>query len=299
MARVIFTGVYVPLVTPVGVDGELNAPVLQQLVEWVIAQGASGVVPCGTTGESPTLSHEEHQRVIALTVEYAAGRVPVIAGTGSNSTSEAVDLTIAADELGVDGMLVTVPYYNRPSQQGLLAHYTAVAAATDKPIIMYNIPKRTGVNMEAATICELARVDNITGIKEASGDIAQIMAIIQGTAEFSVLTGDDNLLFSLCALGGHGGICSSSHFLPGEWVRMVELLQGDKLAEARRLHYFLLPLAQALFGEPNPAPLKAALQMVGMPVGDPRLPLMPATDKCRATVRKALESVRLLKAAQA
>ena len=233
MARTIFTGVYVPLATPFGADGELSAPALQQLVDWVIAQGASGVVPCGTTGESPTLSHEEHQRMIALTVEYAAGRVPVIAGTGSNSTAEAVNLTIAADELGVDGMLVIVPYYNRPSQQGIIEHFKAVAAATEKPIIMYNIPKRTGVNMEASTIIELARVDNITGIKEASGDMTQIMEIIQGTAEFSVLTGDDNLLFTLCALGGHGGICTSSHFLPGEWVRMVELIHAEQARRKR------------------------------------------------------------------
>jgi len=294
-----FTGVHVPLVTPFGADGEVNAPVLQQLVDWVIAQGASGVVPCGTTGESPTLSHEEHQRVIALTVKYTAGRVPVIAGTGSNCTSEAVELTTAADKLGVDGMLVIAPYYNRPGQQGIIAHFKAVAAATAKPIIMYNIPKRTGVNMEPATVVELSRVANITGIKEASGDIAQIMAIIQGTKEFSVLTGDDNLLFSLCALGGHGGICTSSHFLPGEWVRLVELIQANQLTEARRLHYFLLPLAQALFCEPNPTPLKAALQMLDIPVGDPRLPLLPATDHCRATVRKALESVGILKAAKA
>ena len=294
MTRTIFTGVYVPLVTPFGADGELNAAALKQLIDWVIDNGASGVVPCGTTGESPTLSHEEHQRVIALSVEYSAGRVPVIAGTGSNSTAEAIDLTIAADELGVDGMLVVAPYYNRPSQQGIIAHFKAVAAATKKPIVMYNIPKRTGVNMEAATVIELAGVKNITGIKEASGDLNQIMAIIQGAAEFSVLTGDDNLLFSLCALGGHGGICTSSHFLPGEWVRMVEFIGRGELAEARRLHYFLLPLARALFREPNPAPAKAALNMLNIPAGIPRLPLLPATDACKATVRQALTSVGLL-----
>lgn len=299
MARTIFTGVYVPLATPFGADGELSASVLHQLVEWVIEHGASGLVPCGTTGESPTLTHEEHQRMIALTVEYADGRVPVIAGAGSNSTVEAVNLTIAADELGVDGLLVVVPYYNRPSQQGIIEHFKAVAAATDKPIIMYNIPKRTGVNMEPATIIELSKVENITGIKEASGDLSQIMEIIHGTSEFSVLTGDDHLLFSLCALGGHGGICTSSHFLPGEWLRLVELIRADKLEEARRLHYFLLPLTKALFCEPNPVPLKAALNMLGVPVGLPRLPLMPATEKCQAAVRKALEGVGLLNPAQA
>ncbi len=299
MARTVFTGVYVPLVTPFGTDGEISAPALRQLIDWVIDNGASGLVPCGTTGESPTLSHEEHQRMIALTVEMADGRVPVIAGTGSNCTAEAVDLTIAADEMGVDGMLVIAPYYNRPNQQGMLAHFKTVAAATDKPLIMYNIPKRTGVNMEPATIIELSKVENITGIKEASGDIAQVMEIIRGTEDFSVLTGDDNLLFTFCTLGGHGGICTSSHFMPGEWLRIVNLCNAGKLAEARALHYHLLPLAKALFVEPNPVPLKAALSLVGIETGDPRLPLVPASDKCKATVRVALEGLGLLEKAGA
>lgn len=297
MARTMFTGVMVPLVTPFGADGELSAPALQRLVDWVIDNGASAVVPCGTTGESPTLTHEEHQRMIALTVEYAAGRVPVIAGTGSNCTQEAVDLTVAADELGVDGMLVIAPYYNRPNQAGLLEHFKAVARATDKPIILYNIPKRTGINIEPETVIALSKVENITGIKEASGDLSQIMTIIEGTSEFSVLTGDDNLLFTVCTLGGHGGICTSSHFLPGEWVRLVDLCRENRLDEARALHYKLLPLAKAMFVEPNPVPLKAALEMVGLQVGAPRLPLVPASDKCKATVRTALEGLGLLQTA--
>jgi len=294
MSRTVFTGVYVPLVTPFGADGEVSAPVLQRLIDWTIEHGASGLVPCGTTGESATLTHEEHQRVIALTVEYAAGRVPVIAGTGSNSTQEAIDLTVAADELGVDGMLLIAPYYVRPNQRGLLEHFRAVAAATEKPIIMYNIPKRTGVNIDAATIIALSKVPNITGIKEASGDVAQIMEIIQGTEDFSVLTGDDNLLFTLCALGGHGGICTSSHFLPGEWNRMVALLRENRLDEARALHYRLLPLAKALFLEPNPCPLKAGLELLGFPVGAPRLPMVPAGAQATAAVRAALEGLGLL-----
>ena len=294
MARTIFTGVYVPLVTPFGAQGEVSAAGLKRLIDWVIDNGASGIVPCGTTGESATLTHEEHQRVIALSVEYAAGRVPVIAGTGSNSTREAVHLTAAAAEMGVDGMLVIAPYYNRPGQQGIIEHFTAVAAATSKPIIMYNIPKRTGVNMEAKTVIALSRVANITGIKEASGDMAQIMAIIDGTRDFSVLTGDDPLLFSLVALGGHGGICTSSHFLPGEWVRLVELTQAGQLEQARQLHYKLLPLAQAMFCEPNPTPLKAGLNLLGIEVGVPRLPMMPATDLCVEKVRTALQNLGML-----
>lgn len=294
MARTIFSGVYVPLATPFGPDGEVSAAGLKRLIDWVIENGASGVVPCGTTGESATLTHEEHHRVISLTVEYAAGRVPVIAGTGSNSTAEAINLTRAADEVGVDGMLVIAPYYNRPGQQGIIDHFTAVAAVTKKPIVMYNIPKRTGVNMDAATTIALSKVENITGIKEASGDLSQIMAIIQGTSDFSVLTGDDNLLFPLVALGGHGGICTSSHFLPGEWVRLVTLTQAGKLEEARALHYRLLPLAKALFCEPNPTPLKAGLNLVGIEVGEPRLPMLPASDACEEKMRTALTQLGLL-----
>lgn len=293
MSRKIFTGVYVPLVTPFGPEGALNAPVLKQLIEAMIAGGASGLVPCGTTGESPTLSHSEHERVIALTVEYAAGRVPVIAGTGSNSTAEAIELTQAADKIGVDGMLVIAPYYNRPGQAGIIAHFKAVAASTEKPIIMYNIPKRTGVNMEPATIIELSKVANITGIKESAGSIEQIMAIIAGTSDFSVLTGDDALLFPLCNLGGHGGICTSSHVLPGEWVRLAELSRNGNIAEARALHYRLLPLAQTMFCEPNPTPIKAALEIMGIPVGPPRLPMLPASDKCRENLAKVLKSLGL------
>ena len=294
MARIVFTGVYVPLATPFGTDGALNVPALQGLIDWVIAHGASGLVPCGTTGESPTLSHQEHQRVIEITVKHAAGRVPVIAGTGSNSTAEAVALTAAADAAGADGMLVIAPYYNRPNQQGMIEHFKAVAGATSKPIVMYNIPKRTGVNMEVATTLALSRVENITGIKEASGDLAQIMEIIHGSEEFSVLTGDDNLLFPICALGGHGGICTSSHFLPGEWLRIYQLCRDNKLEEARALHYRLLPLAKALFVDPNPAPLKAALNLLGHNVGAPRLPMLPASEKCIGQLRAVLTSLNLI-----
>lgn len=294
MARTVFTGVYVPLVTPFTAQGEVDAPALKRLIDWTIENGASGMVPCGTTGESATLTHDEHHRVIALTVEYTAGRVPVIAGTGSNNTAEAVKLTTEADKAGVDGMLVIAPYYNRPGQPGIIEHFKAVAAATEKPIIMYNIPKRTGVNMEAATTIALSKVSNITGVKEASGDLSQIMAIIQGTTDFSVLTGDDNLLFPLVTLGGHGGICTSSHFLPGEWLRLVTLVRENKIDEARELHYRLLPLAKVLFCEPNPTPLKAGLNMLGIQVGEPRLPMLPASEACKDKVRGVLAGLGLL-----
>ena len=293
MTRTVFSGVYVPLVTPFAANGALDTAALKRLIERMIDDGASGLVPCGTTGESATLTHEEHQRVIALTVDYAAGRVPVIAGTGSNSTAEAIELTVAADEMGVDGMLIIAPYYNRPSQQGIIAHFKAVAASTEKPIVMYNIPKRTGINMDAETTIALAKVPNITGIKEC-GDLAQIMEIIHGTEQFGVLTGDDNLLFTLTALGGVGGICASAHFLPGEWLRVVQLVQAQRLDEARALHYRLLPLAKILFSEPSPAPIKAGLNMLGIEVGSLRLPMTPASDKCAANVRAVLHELGML-----
>ena len=291
MARTLFTGVHVPFVTPFSADDQVDAPALRRLIDYLIEQGASGVVPCGTTGESATLTHEEHHRVIALTVEHVAGRVPVIAGTGSNSTAEAIYLTKAADASGVDGMLLIAPYYNRPNQQGIIEHFKAVAGATSKPIIMYNIPKRTGINMEAATTITLSKVENITGIKEASGDLNLVMDIIQGTDDFSVLTGDDNLLFLFAALGGHGGICASAHILPGEWLRIVKLVQQGDIEGARALHYRLLPLAKVLFCEPNPAPLKAALNMMGLYVGDPRLPILPVTEAAKEKIRAVLRKV--------
>lgn len=293
MSRKTFSGVYVPLATPFSASGEINEASFQRLIDLMIAQGASGLVPCGTTGESATLTLEEHHRIVALTVKFTAGRVPVIAGTGSNCTAEAIALTSSADKAGVDGMLVIAPYYNRPGQAGIIEHFRAVAASTDKPIIMYNIPKRTGVNMDSSTTITLSQVANITGIKEASGDLAQMMDIIQGTEEFSVLTGDDMLLFPLVALGGHGGICTSSHFLPGEWVRLVELTKAGKIDEARALHYRLLPLTKVLFCEPNPSPLKAGLNLLGLEMGDPRLPLLPASDCCIEKVRAVINELEL------
>ncbi len=285
------TGVFAPHVTPFAAHSVDEAG-LRRLIDYLIENGVSGLVPCGTTGESATLSHEEHRRVVELTIEHSAGRVPVIAGAGSNSTAEAVELVKHAEGAGADGVLVICPYYNRPTQAGLLRHFTAVAESTSLPLVMYNIPKRTGVNMEAATAVELSRHPKIVGTKEASGDLHQVAQIIrEAEPTFAVLSGDGNLTFSICCLGGVGGILADAHVLPGEWLRMVNLIAEEQVAEARRIHYHLLPVARALFLETNPAPVKAALEMMGICSSEVRLPLLPASDSCRAALREELNRI--------
>jgi 4-hydroxy-tetrahydrodipicolinate synthase len=293
MARPRIAGAWVPLVTPFR-NGSVDDQTLRSLIEQLISGGASGMVPCGTTGESPTLSHDEHKRVIELTIKSCMGKVPVMAGTGSNSTSEAIELTQHAERAGADSALLVVPYYNRPSQAGLISHFRQVAAQTSLPLVLYNIPKRTGVNLDAASVIELSKVDNIVGIKEASGDMGQIMDIIAGAREFSVLTGDDQLLFAMCCLGGAGGILACAHVLPGEWMRIVSLVEQGKIAEARALHYRMLPLVKALFSETNPVPVKAALELMGIPVGPPRPPLLPASEACRQRVAAELRRLGVI-----
>ncbi len=287
-------GVFVPNITPFSAQ-QIDETALRKMLDYLLERNASGFVPCGTTGESATLTHDEHRRVVELTVQHVAGRAPVIAGAGSNSTAEAIELVKHAQEVGADGALVICPYYNRPTQDGLKAHFTAVAQAVSLPIIMYNIPKRTGVNMEAKTTAELSRVPNIVGVKEASGDLHQITDVIRlSEPGFSVLSGDGNLTFSICCLGGVGGILAEAHILPGEWRRMVELIAEGKAAEAREIHLRLLPLTKVLFMETNPVPVKVAMEMLGFGSGDPRLPLVPATERCREAVREELTQLGLL-----
>jgi 4-hydroxy-tetrahydrodipicolinate synthase len=217
-----------------------------------------------------------------------------MAGTGSNSTSEAIELTQHAERAGADMALLVVPYYNRPSQAGLISHFRQVAAQASLPLVLYNIPKRTGVNLDAASVIELSKVDNIVGIKEASGDMGQIMDIIASAHDFSVLTGDDQLLFAMCCLGGSGGILACAHVLPGEWARMVSLLERGQIDQARQLHYRMLPLVKALFSETNPVPVKAALELMGIPVGPPRPPLLPASEACRQRVAAELRRLGVI-----
>ncbi len=287
-------GVFVPNITPFSAQ-QIDEAALRRLLDYLVEQNASGFVPCGTTGESATLTHDEHRRVVELTVRHVAGRVPVIAGAGSNSTTEAIALVKHAQDVGADAALVICPYYNRPTQDGLKAHFTEIAQAVSLPIIMYNIPKRTAVNMEAETTAELSRVPNIVGIKEASADLQQITEVIRlSEPGFAVLSGDGNMTFAICCLGGVGGILADAHVLPGEWRKMVELIAEGKLAEAREIHFRLLPLTKVLFMETNPVPVKVAMEMLGFGSGDPRLPLVPASEQCRAAVREELAQLGLL-----
>ena len=287
-------GVFVPNITPFSAQ-KVDEAALKRLLDYLIEQGASGVVPCGTTGESATLDHNEHRHVVELTIRHVAGRVPVIAGTGSNSTAEAIELTKHAEQTGADAALLISPYYNRPMQSGLIEHFAAVARAVSLPILMYNIPKRTGVNMEPETVAALSKVPNIVGIKEASGDLNQVNEILRLVEPgFAVLSGDGNMTFAICCLGGVGGILADAHILPREWVRMVELIAAGEIARAREIHFRLLPIAKALFMETNPVPTKAAMEMLGLVGGETRLPLLPATEKCRAVLREELGKLGLL-----
>ena len=294
MADVKFEGVYVPNITPFK-DGEIDEASLRRLIDHLVEGGATGLVPCGTTGESATLTHEEHVDVIRMTVEQAAGRVHVIAGIGTNDTNETIRLMGHAEKIDLQGYLVVCPYYNRPSQAGIVQHFRAVSEVTDRPIIVYNIPVRTGRNIDVGTVVELSRIPNIVGIKDASGDINQAMGIIERTKDFSLLSGEDHLLFALCCLGGQGGIMASAHVLPGEFLALVNAAMNDDLVEARRIHYHLMPLVRMMFKEPNPAQAKAAMKMMGVIESDElRLPLLSVPAACREDIAGVLHGLKLL-----
>lgn len=286
-------GCMIPIVTPFDDQGRVDEAALRNLVNYLIdEQAADALVPCGTTGESPTLTHEEHNRVIEIVHEETAGRVPVIAGTGSNSTAEAIQMTQAAEKLGVDASLQVAPYYNRPSQEGIYEHFKTIAESTSLPLILYNIPFRTGRNIEVDTILRLAEIENIVGIKEASGDILQANAILErtrgGASEFFVYSGEDPVTFLMLCLGGHGAIAAVAHVIGREFSRMCKLVWEGKLEEARDIHYRVIPAIRALFCEPNPAPIKQALNWMGVPVGGLRLPLKELSERGKDILRRAL-----------
>ncbi len=290
-----FQGAMVAIVTPFK-DGEVDEASLRQLIEFQIANGTDGIVPCGTTGESATLTFKEHERVIEITVEQVNKRVPVIAGTGSNNTEEAISLTRHARKAGADGALMIAPYYNKPTQEGLFRHFETVAQKVDIPIILYNIPGRTAVNMEPATIARLARVDNIVGVKEASGSMKQITDIVALCDErFVMLSGEDYLTYPLICVGGKGVISVVSNVAPRDMADLCRLTLEGSLTEARNLYYRLLPICHALFCETNPAPVKAALAMMKKIASDEvRLPLVPLAETNRERLRADLQAYGLL-----
>jgi 4-hydroxy-tetrahydrodipicolinate synthase len=280
------------LVTPFTDSGEVDYPALRALVEWQIAEGIDFLVPCGSTGEAQTLDDTERERVVATVVEIAAARVPVMAGATSNDTSRAVAEARRMCRVGADYILTATPYYNKPGQGGLFRHFTAVADASSKPVCLYNVPGRTAVNLQPAVALQLAEHPNVMGIKEASGDLAQIMRILQGRPEdFSVLSGDDWLTLALIAAGGDGLISVASNEMPGPMRALVSLMLSGDLEKAREWHYRLLPLMEANFLETNPAPVKAALALAGRIRNVLRLPLVPVTEKTRAALADTLEDL--------
>ncbi len=282
-------GTFTALVTPFA-DGRVNEAKLRELVEFQISEGISGVIPVGTTGESPTLSHDEHRRVIDIIIEAVDGRILVIAGAGSNNTTESIGLVQYAQSAGANAALLITPYYNRPSQAGVIAHYKAIAERCDLPMILYNCPGRTGVNMTADTVVELSTVPTIIGVKEASGNMDQISEIITRTGEsFTVLSGDDSMTVPMMAVGARGVISVTSNVVPGLMAGMVAAaLRGD-YAEAGRMHRRLFPLMRTLMKvETNPSPIKAAMNIAGNNVGPVRLPLVSPTEESMKLIARYL-----------
>jgi 4-hydroxy-tetrahydrodipicolinate synthase len=290
-----FKGVYTALVTPFQEDGSVDEPSLRKLVDFQIAGGVAGLVPMGTTGESPTVDHDEHTEIIRIVIEQARGRVPIIAGTGSNSTQEAVDLTMHARKLGAAASLQVSPYYNRPTQEGLYRHFTKVADEGGLPIIVYNIPGRTGVTVENDTMLRLADHKNIVGVKEATGNMPLVLDLMRRRpADFDVLSGDDNLTFPLICLGGVGVISVASNIIPAPMADLVALSLAGDLAKARAMHNRLFSLFRALFLETNPIPIKAAMAMKGMLKETYRLPLCTMSPKPRAELEAVLKEHKII-----
>lgn len=290
------------LVTPFKSDGAIDEDRLRALVDRQITGGVRLLVPCGTTGESATMTEAEDQRVIAITVEVARGRARVIAGAGSNSTTAAIEYSQRARDLGADAVLQVAPWYNKPTQEGLYAHFRAVAEAIpETPIMLYNVPGRTSSNIAAPTVLRLAKdCENIVAIKEASGNLAQIMEILrERPANFSVLSGDDAVTIPLIALGAEGIVSVASNEIPDLMSRMTELALGGDWTEARALHYRLLPLMEINFIESSPGPVKAAMAMMGLLEENFRLPLVPIQEKSRALVRAVITELGLLENARA
>lgn len=290
-----FHGAYVAIVTPF-INGRLDEQGLVDLIEFQIAQGTHGIVPCGTTGESATLDFAEHKRVIELTVQTVAGRVPVIAGTGANNTIEAIELTESAKESGADAVLSVTPYYNKPNAEGLYQHFKAIAEAVDIPMFLYNVPGRTSINMLPDTVARLSQVKNIVGIKEACGSIEQISDVIRLCPnDFIVLSGDDFTAMPTVLIGGKGVISVISNVYPKGMAEMIEAALAGDLEKANTLHYRMYPLMKALFCAPNPVPAKAAMEILGkIASGLPRLPLAALDASGIEKLKSAMSGLELI-----
>ncbi len=288
-----FAGLSVAMITPFH-NGEVDFDAIRRIVDFQVEAGTTCLCPVGTTGESPTVSHEEHEQIIAAVIEAAAGRIKVMPGTGSNSTSEALRLTRFAAHAGADAALVVAPYYNKPTQEGMYQHYRVLAEAVDLPICVYNIPGRTGKNIEPETIIRMAELPNITMVKEATGSMDQASQILAAT-DLTVLSGDDSLTLPLMALGGRGVISVVGNIVPGDMTAMLRAFEAGDLAEARRWHHKLFPLCRDMLSmATNPIPMKAAMKLLGRDTGELRLPMTPLSLEQEARLRQTLAAYGLL-----
>lgn len=292
--RTRFSGVGTALVTPFTTDGSLDEAAVRRLTRRQIDAGIHFLSPCGTTGEAPTLSHREKLRVVELVVEEAGGRVPVLAGAGGYETREVIELARDLERIGADGLLSVTPYYNKPSQEGLYQHFRAVADATSLPVVLYNVPGRTGVNIEVKTVVRLSEVPNIVAVKEASANVVQMCDIVANTPDdFMLLSGDDPLIVAVMGIGGRGIICVTSNQVPSECVQIVELCERGDFAGARKLYNWLLPLIQANFVESNPIPVKAGMAAMGLLEEQYRLPLVPPGGPTKERIARVLQQLKL------
>jgi 4-hydroxy-tetrahydrodipicolinate synthase len=290
-----FTGCGTALVTPFRRDLSLDEAAVRKLVRRQLQAGINFLVPCGTTGENPTLSRAEHLRVVEITLEEAKGKAPVLAGAGGYNTQEVIELAREVERLGADGILSVTPYYNKPTQEGLYQHFKAIAGAVRVPIVVYSVQGRTGVNVEPATLARLAQIDNIVGVKEASGNITQMANVIQQVPEkFAVLSGDDAITLPLIALGGRGIISVVSNEIPAEMTQLAQLCLAGDFAAARKLQQKYLPLMEINFVESNPIPVKAAMALMGLVEPVYRLPMCPPKPENLARIEKVLEPLGLL-----
>jgi 4-hydroxy-tetrahydrodipicolinate synthase len=291
----LFQGCGTAMVTPFRQDGSLDEHTLRALVKRQIEEGINFLVPCGTSGESPTLTHKEHLRVVEITLEEAKGRVPVLAGAGGYNTHEVIELATEIKAMGADGILSVTPYYNKPTQEGLYQHYKAIAAAVKLPIIVYSVQGRTGVNVEPATLRRLSEIDYVIGVKEASGNISQMAQVVhQVPSGFAVLCGDDSIAIPLIALGGHGVVSVVSNEIPREFTALIDRALRNDFAGARELQRQYLPLMEVNFVESNPIPVKAAMALMGLLEPVWRLPLCPPNPSNLAKIEKVVEALGLL-----
>ena len=295
-----FEGTYVAMVTPFDENLQIDEEGFRSNINYLIDKGVSGLVGAGTTGESATISHDEHRKIIEILVDEVDGRVQTIAGTGSNATSEALDLTQFAQDAGADAALIITPYYNKPQQHALVQHYKAISDETDIPIIAYNVPSRTGINIDVDTVVEIAKIENVDAIKEASGSVDKVSDIYRALSkegledDFNILSGEDSLTFPIMAVGGTGVISASANIDARRMVLMVDSILNDDYDRARELHYEMLELIRACFVESNPVPVKTAMGLMGLPSGPLRQPLAPMKEENLEVLKKALKNSELI-----